>query len=444
MFDLNYLWWIVPLSFVASLFLWLALDGVRFYFFRKIADSSFRRFSSSAPLIIIATGPQGSGKTTLNSGLINYATLKLMGMAQDKVSEIKSIFYDLDFNPINNLIAGMQSRDIYDFDLFLKKLYRGIPYMKGYLKGDYDNYLSVSSRVSLMSDYFYAFYALQKNNYVYCNQSRFYSHITRNYAQRCSPSIMEAKYSYETGSRMMDLYSIFNDDEKVLSAKNTDSAKIAAEDRGFDLTLRLIRHLSKETWFYFASSQNFGRIVKEQRELCLGEFAVGKRKELCVMRLGIFFLTIFSDFIKWLQSLYLSLFDREHSDRFYFSSLPFGKTLYKVTDLINRCSASGYVLYKGTIFTEYDDSGNHVSDGSIPFSYLIPDTFCYGSAERYGFGFLGDELRARAVGRSIPDSSLASQAETILTPKSSAEGSSPKASGVKSGVVELNDTEGLF
>jgi len=255
---------------------------------------------------------------------------------------------------------------------------------------------------------------------------------------------MEAKYSYETGSRMMDLYSIFNDDEKVLSAKNTDSAKIAAEDRGFDLTLRLIRHLSHETWFYFASSQNFGRIVKEQRELCLGEFAVGKRKELCVMRLGIFFLTMFSDLIKWLQSLYLSLFSGKYSDRFYFSSLPFGKALYKVTDLINRCSASGYVLYKGTVFTQYDDSGNHVSDGSIPFSYLIPETFCYGSAERYGFGFLGDVLRARAVGKSIPDRSLASQAETILTPKSSAEGSSPKSSKVKSGVVELNDTEGLF
>jgi len=75
MFDLNKLWWIVPLAFVASLILWVLLDLIRLSFFRFRADDSFHCFCSTVPEVVFTTGPQGVGKTTLESGFVNFAVL---------------------------------------------------------------------------------------------------------------------------------------------------------------------------------------------------------------------------------------------------------------------------------------------------------------------------------------------------------------------------------
>ena len=370
-----------------------------------------------------------------------------MRMAQDTCDRVRSLFWDVDFNPVNGLIASFYHKGIYDSDRFLRKMYQFCPAMKDRLNGSYDDYLQASSLESLMSDYFFAFYALLKDNFVYCNQSAFFCRINRKYSQRAEPSIMEAKYCYSSHLKPMDLYSVFFDDDKIPSAKSTDSAKIASEDKGFDLSLRFIRHLSKETWYYFTTAQSFGRVVKEQRELCLGEYSVEKKKDKVVFRFLVFFLNLLRSALCWFQGLRISFLRDKYQDSRKSAVQPFGRLVYKIDCLLNRLKANDYVLYRGTVYTEFDESGQHSAEGSFPFAFLIPASFCYGSADRFGFGFLGDALRASANGKQLKDKSLRIYADELLTPKKSkkdASNESVRESGKDSQVVSFDSERGIF
>lgn len=449
--------WLMILLSLSPLFLivifllfWLIYDLVRFTLLSDRAEESYAKFCSDVGYVSYLCGNVGAGKTTIGCGFTNFLTLKLIQDSNKTIDDFHRIFYYVDFNILDSLIFHCFHYGNYKSSFVMKYCFRESPYFEIIFDDSkyYDDYLSIKSYKSLFKDYIDALSAIIRNNYVYFNQDKFFNRITSSYAYRSDSSLIEIKDRYKNKDYKLFNYSIVFDDEKVLDKKNTDYQKIAKEDRGADMFLRLIRHIGEGHLYYLTTSQRFTRVVLEERELATSIFYVNSRKEVLSYSLFIFLCDLFINFLNFCTKFLYSFL---HDD---IASLKANKPsrIRRLCESIKHKKdylyAHSYILYRGVLYHSIDDVGKKPENcafGSSEFSYLIPITFCYGSADTYGFHFIEEELeKCKSV--NIKDSaskiSLSEYANQLLSQKESEKASKP-SKVIKNKVSNL-DVEGVF
>lgn len=421
--DLGFLWWLIPLCLLAPWLLWPLLDLIRHLYYEEKADKSYRDFCSSCPSVVIVTGMMGAGKSSLQSGFVNLSVIEHQQTCMETVDEVRKIFSDLDFHLVNSLVQEMVLQQNCNPVRFLEKLYQTDPSMKQYLSGTYDVYTDVRRREDVMCDYFDAMFALLNNNYVF-SDNRFYSRVTENLSYPTDMGFLEIKDRFVKKDWALPPHSTILIDEASLYYGKNDYASVAREDKGLATGFKLERHLSGEHLRIIMTSQNFADVTKELRSLSLGQFDVEGFDSVRSRKISWPFVKLILDlvlvFIEWVQGWHVRLAKEKERDDASFDSKPLARQWLKVNGKIMEISSRDFLLFKGSLYTEFDSSGHPVKDISAPFSYLIPVHFCWGSTDRFAFGFVRrklNEVSVAKLGRSSFNRSQEENADDLLTPR---------------------------
>lgn len=441
-------WKIIVLSLIPlyALVVFLLLSPLISYlerssYIRNCVHTKHFLASSAFGLVTYVCGNIGAGKTTCCSGIANMFSLIKENQASAKMEEIRNLFPKVDFNLVDGFIEqAFHQFHILNTNSLLSFLLEHDVNLQTEMKHKYvDTRLYPVSKISLLRDYIEADLALLRNNYVYFLRRGFYCWHTDTWAMTYNPRMIDIKDCHSHKDYSILRYSTIFEDEKVLSGKvSTNSNQVSKEDGGGDTFYRLIRHLGKGTLHYIATSQDFGRVVKNERELATGVFYIRKRKELLAVTLKSIGCDILLDLIERWQYLYLlfatvisdykvrkysrlvqcwesessapvdkweSIIDKNR-DRPYLKVSRIRSFICKLKDVKNREFADGFISYRGIYYTCASDVGKAKENAMgqvFDLDLCFPIAWCYGSTDTYAFSIVHDYLVNESESRAYDD-----------------------------------------
>ena len=359
----------------------------------------------------------GAGKTTLSAGITNMRSYQYQLDALDKINEIVNILYYVDFSYVDSFInlafntihitnADMIISILYDPKLIDEELFKlanikPIEDFQKLFKGNYNDYLTVSSKNSLLRDYIDAELAILRNNYVYFPFRKFYSRITDNYSMPFLNKMYDLKISFEEKVFSVFRYSIIFDDEKALTKSNVNWQSNRKEDGGGDMFLRLIRQMGKEHITYITTIQNFGRADLIERELADTILHVVKRKVINPHKVTIAY---YQFLIKLLNvALKIRLKFSKNKDKTLKKENKIKKLKFNLHSKINYLNAAAFIRYQGYHYSSKDDYGKPLQDClgfATKFSLVFPLQYCYGSIDTFAYSVLYDVMSLNAINSS--------------------------------------------
>lgn len=436
----EYLAWILsflPLEALAVVVLlfplvsWLMRSGC----VRRCGDTQEFLFSSSFGLVTYVCGNIGAGKTTCAAGMANMLSIIKADQAERKVSEIRCLLSGVDFNRVDSVLMEAFAAGQMNTNAVLSFLLDRDPGLASQVEGKYmDTKLYPSSLVSLLRDYIDAYMALARHDYVYCSNRGFYCWATSSWAMPYDPGMIDVKDRHLDRDYSLLRYSTVFEDEKVLSGKvSTNFQGVAKEDGGGDTFFRLIRHFGKGTIHYISTSQDFGRVVKSERELATGIFYIRKRREQGVFGWRTVVGSVLSDLVRRYSVLYDGFSDLvafHACERFgrllacfpdapddvrgrweerlaRASSVPSLRSsrlrrVLAFLDGLVRCDfADGFVSYRGIYYTCASDVGKTEESAvgqMFDLDLVFPLSWCYGSVDTYSYSLIEDYLVNEADG----------------------------------------------
>lgn len=367
--------------------------------------------------VVFVDGNIGAGKTTLSAGITNMRSYQYQLDALDKINEIVNILYYIDFSYVDSVInlafntihitnADMIISILYDPKLIDEELFKSanikpIEDFQKLFKGNYNDYLTVSSKNSLLRDYIDAELAILRNNYVYFPFRKFYSRITDNYSMPFLNKMYDLKISFEEKVFSVFRYSIIFDDEKALTKSNVNWQSNRKEDGGGDMFLRLIRQMGKEHITYITTIQNFGRADLIERELADTILHVVKRKVINPHKVTIKY---YEMLIRLLNvALKIRLKFSKNKDKALKKEKKIKKIKFNIHSKINYLNAAAFIRYQGYHYSSKDDYGKPLQDClgfASKFSLVFPLQYCYGSIDTFAYSVLYDVMSLNAINSS--------------------------------------------
>lgn len=367
--------------------------------------------------VVFVDGNIGAGKTTLSAGITNMRSYQYQLDALDKINEIVNILYYVDFSYVDSVInlafntihitnADMIISILYDPKLIDEELFKlanikPIEDFQKLFKGNYNDYLTVSSKNSLLRDYIDAELAILRNNYVYFPFRKFYSRITDNYSMPFLNKMYDLKISFEEKVFSVFRYSIIFDDEKALTKSNVNWQSNRKEDGGGDMFLRLIRQMGKEHITYITTIQNFGRADLIERELADTILHVVKREVINPHKVTIAY---YQFLIKLLNvALKIRLKFSKNKDKTLKKENKIKKLKFNLHSKINYLNAAAFIRYQGYHYSSKDDYGKPLQDClgfAKKFSLVFPLQYCYGSIDTFAYSVLYDVMSLNAINSS--------------------------------------------
>lgn len=440
--------WVVPLY---AFLVWLVLSPFVGWLQRAgKAKACLRteRFLRSGyfGLATCFSGNIGAGKTTCASAVSNVLSKILRENASNKVAEIRLLLSDVDFNIVDKVVSSaFFDVHLTNTDAIMDFLLTRFPELSDRIEGQfYDTALYPVTRVSLLRDYIDAELAVLRNRYVYFIRRMFYCWPTDSWSMRFDSSMIDIKDRCLSCDYKIQRYSVVFEDEKTLGDKTSlNFSAVAKADGGGDSWIRLIRQLGKGSIFYLTTCQDFGRIVKEERELFTGIFYIVRRKELRLFSAEEIFVDVAFDllgrlsvFLDGIREAFRVARFRRVSDRLAVfsgasalvssddgfsvspsaslleeaerlsSSVPLRvsriRSLMKgLLDRRNRIFADSYISYCGSYWTSADDVGRAPADCrsfcAPKLDLVFPLCFAYGSVDTYSFSIVNDYLSLVSV-----------------------------------------------
>lgn len=407
---------ILAVIIVAYIFYKVAV-GIQRKVLARLCEDTEDYITYNLGYVVFVDGNIGAGKTTLSAGITNMRSYQYQLDALDKINEIVNILYYVDFSYVDSVInlafntihitnADMIISILYDPKLIDEELFKlanikPIEDFQKLFKGNYNDYLTVSSKNSLLRDYIDAELAILRNNYVYFPFRKFYSRITDNYSMPFLNKMYDLKISFEEKVFSVFRYSIIFDDEKALTKSNVNWQSNRKEDGGGDMFLRLIRQMGKEHITYITTIQNFGRADLIERELADTILHVVKRKVINPHKVTIAY---YQFLIKLLNvALKIRLKFSKNKDKTLKKENKIKKLKFNLHSKINYLNAAAFIRYQGYHYSSKDDYGKPLQDClgfATKFSLVFPLQYCYGSIDTFAYSVLYDVMSLNAINSS--------------------------------------------
>lgn len=388
-----------------------------------------KEYKSLCGYIVNINGFIGSGKTTLMYGLSNMLTANLIGDINNKIMETKTILYRLNFYDIDNKIEDFYKQELTANEAF-KILYQDYILL---LTGSYNNYLTLVKTKSMFEDYIYLKYRLL-NNQFWLSNTKVFNRITNKYGVYYDDSMISLKDNYLNNDFVIPNYCVIMEDEKLNNNKvSTNWQKVVSLDPGTSTFFRLQRNASKGSIYYLSTSQEAGRVVKEERQIftsfiyvkslkVVGQFyfiskyiQFFRKINQAILNLRVFFINNKKAKIKYHN---ISMLERLKY-KFYGVDVPLvnievvnqfidkksiylgNENIFKKIDfmylkILSWLFAKSYIKYDVEIYLNAADVGkantqfNKYSTSSI---FVLPTQFCFGTGDTNYWSFVFDNLR---------------------------------------------------
>ncbi len=340
-------------------------------------------------------GAIGAGKTTFACGLTNTLTDILIDKAINTIKRVTTIFYDIDFHKMDDIIHIYFNKHEFNETIILKRILTEEEYAKAFNGVSYDSFLKETSALALIKDYITAQLAIFRNNYVYYYQQDFYSIITKNKAMPFLPEMMEIKNRVKDKDYSILPYSVIFEDEKLISKRKANNfQQTAKEDGGANLFLQLIRQLGKETMYYITTSQEFDGANKHERNLATSIVFILDRKNINLYPLTTFLLHLICSFLEYLYNLKYDFKDVTTLDRYKYDS-KLKHAIFRIEQILRKNYSNSYLKYNVIIYHSPKDIDRQIkfaTYGARKCSLTFPLKYCFGSVDTYAFNSVQEYL----------------------------------------------------
>jgi hypothetical protein len=380
--------------------------------------------------VVYICGQIGAGKTTMGAAVCNMLALVKNDQASQMVRQVVDCLPDVDFNPVDRECLMAYSSGLTNSDAIIDFLFRDVPGISGKFEGWYYDYLYPRTKASLLKDYVKARIALIRNNYVYFNLRKFYCWPSDCFAMSFDPKMLDIKARHETKDFQGQAYTVFYEDEKILSGSDSlHYSDISKEDGGKCDFFRLIRNSWKGTIHYVTTTQDFTRDAKLDREVATDVFYVTERKEIPCFSFAYVGYSIAYQVLQvgsGLRSYFLSVRNRTSADGLTkriaclaregkdasdekkkleeVSSDPSLKpsrirnAICHLSGKLKKIYSDEFIRYRFDHWTSASDFDRGVQPEQS--SFCFPLAYAYGSADTYEFSFLGDQLSLEAIDKA--------------------------------------------
>jgi len=379
-------------------------------------------------LVVYVCGQIGAGKTTLGAAICNDLSLIKQEQASDRIQSVLTDLPDIDFTLIDSTVRAAFFSGLTNSDAIVSYLFDKTEGLEERFGGYYYDYLYPVTKISLLKDYIKARIALLRNDYVYFNLRKFYCWPTDEFAMDYYPSMLNIKERHEMKDYKGQYYTVFFEDEKILSGTDSlHSSEIAREDGGKSEFFRTIRHFGRNTIHFLTTSQDFTRDVKAQRELATDIIYVERREEIPYFSfsyvgysIAFQFLTVcqgLKSYVSSVKSLsridglrkriaFLEENQKESSaERKEIASLSSDPQLrpsrlrgiiYRVSQKLKKVYSDQFIRYRCSRWLSADDFDSKTPPERVELCF--PIAYAYGSIDTYAFSFLGDILSLESIG----------------------------------------------
>ena len=378
-------------------------------------------------LVVYICGQIGAGKTTMGAAVCNDLSLISQDMANAKIQEVLSDLPDVDFTVIDDVVSKAYFSGLTNSDAIISYLFARNPDLERKFHGYYYDYLYPVTKNSLLKDYIKAKVAMIRNNYVYFNLRKFYCWPTDHFAMAYDPRMLNIKERHEMKDYKGQYYTVFFEDEKILSGTDSmHSSDVAKEDGGKSEFFRTIRHFGRKTIRFVTTCQDFTRDVKAQRELATDIIYIDKREEIPYFSFGYVGYSIAYQFLQVCSGIkyyfdavridqkadglrkkikFLDGSGKDSSnEKARLSSLGYDPSLKpsRLRDAVSRVAgklkkvySDQFIRYKCSHWLSANDFDSKAVPGKVDLCF--PIAFAYGSIDTYGFSFLGDQLSLESI-----------------------------------------------
>lgn len=403
----------------------------------KECTNTYYKIKNDFSHLISVGGFVGAGKTSFVVGCSQYETLIHIDQCNEKIRWIQTIIPYVNYLILDELIESLYLES-QSPKVVYKKLVR-LDYSYEMFSGIYDDYIQRIPLYKLLEIYIEARCSLIRNRYIGSNIT-IKNVITNNTNFYYDYSSLEIKDEEKQKVYLLPKYFTIIEDEALVSIyKNTNSIK-STSDTGLDLSLRLIRHLSRETCRIYATAQNIERISKIIRELSTQYIMIQGYEIIGQQKTKDRFLKKKEEKLE--EKLCGSMALQSEKK----------KKLFRVHQKRKLLFASCYLRYHVVIYSSLADLGKQLEkcDGRAYEEELtFPLTWVFGCYDTYEFNFLDEYLTNLSNKKDIDisiakevltDQELKNNAESILKKLETAE---EKKNNTKLSKVEEKQ-KGLF
>lgn len=367
------------------------LDHVKRMECVKECEHSYYFINNNLSYVIGVDGCVGAGKTSLVVGCSQYNALYLKEQAEQKKQWIKGIVLHADYCYLDNSIdlyyaSEAKPKSVYDQCIKDSSI-------NSWFKGIYDDYVNETPLPELLRTYVDAQCALLRNQFVGANIG-IYCPITDSYSYQFEYKDLEIKEESTRSNYIFPKYSVVVEDEALLSIYKNTTSNSDTSDTGLDLSLRLIRHLSKETCRIYSTAQSVQRMTKLIRELSTN-----------------FIHVIGYEIVGQLSTREHRLHNRElhlmeELDRLNAWDVPgeIKNQLFNVHQERKKLFAGSYLKYKVVIYSSLEDLGKTIDHCEYPASeqqLFFPLTWIFGCYQTHEFKFIDEILEGLSNRKDI-------------------------------------------
>lgn len=357
----------------------------------QACEDSYYFINNELSYIIGVEGTVGAGKTSLVVGCSQYNALNDFHRAGEKKQWIQSIVPYVDYSYLEHVIDLL-----YEASATPKAVYDGClqdDNLRHWFHGVYDDYINKTPLPELLRTYIDAHCAILRNQFVGANIGIFCP-ITKTWSFQFEYRDLEIKEESTRKNYLFPKYTTIVEDEALLSIyKNTNSFSDTS-DTGLDLSLRLIRHLSKETSRIYSTAQSVSRMTKLIRELSTNFIHVNGY-----------------EIVGQLKTKDRRLAGKE---RHLQEELARKDSWLRPSDLKNkafrihqerkRLFAGSYLCYTVTIYSSLEDLGKKIDNCECPATereLCFPLTWIFGCYQTHEFKFIDEILEGLSNRKEI-------------------------------------------
>ena len=371
--------------------------------------STYYKIKNDLAFLISVGGVVGAGKTSFCVGCSQLETLKNIDNCKAKKKWIQTIIPYVNYDWLDKMIDLFYSKSNSPRKVY-KSLLRVDQIHEYFRNCIYDDYVQKTPLFELLQTYIDAECALLRNRFIGSNIT-IKNVITGNTNFYYDYSSLEIKDEEKQKVYLLPKYFTIVEDEALTSVyKNTNSFKQTA-DTGLDLSMRLIRHLSKETCRIYSTAQNIERITKIIRELST-QFIIIQGYEI---------IGKFKTKDKRLKKIEEKLEDRLE-DKMLFPSSKKNK-LFRIHQKRKQLFASCYLKYKVIIYSKLEDINKSIDKcESLAYEdeFTFPLTWVFGCYDTYEFNFI-DEFLSNLSNKKDTDLKIAKEVLSKKELKANAE-----------------------
>lgn len=344
-------------------------------------------WTSTLGTSIAINGNKRAGKTTSGAGFVHYISIIIYNKLSDLMDNNRKILKKIDFNKVES-IFNQQLIITRNYDDALDRTIVFFIHQDSELDEYYYNYLSLTEKEKLLSEYIEAYFILNiRKKFVY-SKGWMFNRITLETSKLYDPNSIELRNVLNKFNWQLDIANIIFDDEKSMDAGNVDSNKRAVKLSGSKEFHSLLANMFRELTYNIVIKQNSKDQILQERNLIDSNLFIHRRRILGQFMIPRLALELFLKFVQIPLKIYCFFGRIDFENDYLKRATNYRKLEYQIFRMCKALESFGYIKVRFLNYFDADDVGKLDRNLFDVFDCYFPIRYCYGVVDTYEYNCL--------------------------------------------------------